>query len=353
MHGRNGKFDADAFPIARALGAPFRSFTAQITTVTLLSVAFSYYAAFFLGTARPNFPSKYLVLSMVGLVLIASGSLFAYTVGLLVSGEQQPYPKVWEKARSFIAPQALIEKVLPLLLMFAFLGAFTQMKALIPSIHPFAWDAAFSEADRLIFGTDPWRLTHAVIGPFATRVIDAVYLMWFPIFTCVLFYHAVFAGKEQKRRFFLSVYGAWMVLGIMAATLFSSAGPCFLDLIGSPVSQNYAGLFPTSPASQRVMDYLADTYRTGNLGIGTGISAMPSLHVSMAFLYVLMARKPAMKAIAVAYALVILVGSVHLGWHYAVDGIFALLGTLLIYAMTSIPEQGRAAIAPTEVSLST
>jgi uncharacterized membrane protein len=33
-----------------------------------------------------------------------------------------------------------------------------------------------------------------------------------------------------------------------------------------------------------------------------------------------------------AYACVILIGSVHLGWHYAVDGYFSIAGALLIWA---------------------
>jgi hypothetical protein len=309
-------------------------FTILITAITLLSVGFAYYASFFLGTARPNLTSKYLGLSMVGLALIAALSLFAFTVRLLISGEADPTGKVIAKARSFVEPQLLVDKVLPILLVFSFLGAFTQMKALIPVVHPFSWDIRLSEADRLIFGTDPWRLTHAVISPFATKIIDAIYLTWFPIFTTVIVYHSVFAAPDKKRRFFLTFYGTWIILGVFAATFFSSAGPCFLNLIGSAASQHYIGLCPTDAASQNVMDYLANTYVTGKLGLGTGISAMPSLHVAVAFMYFLVAQKLVTKALSACYALLIFIGSVHLGWHYAVDGLAGALGALAIYLMT-------------------
>jgi hypothetical protein len=348
---RVGQVAASWLPVAQAAASPFRSLTGQITLLTLSSVAFAYYAAFFLGTARPNLISKYLGYSLLGLAFIASLSLFAYTVTLLISGERRPFPRVWGKARSYIGLQALIEKVLPILMVFAFLGAFTQMKALIPSVQPFAWDAVFSEADRFIFGTDPWRLTHAVIDGRATRVLDAIYLTWFPVFTCVIVYHAVFADPEDRRRFLLSFYGAWLILGIVAATLFSSAGPCFLELIGNPANQHYVGLFPTSPSSQRVMSYLAKTYTSGDLGIGTGISAMPSLHVAMAFLYLLMARKITTKVAAAIYCTIIFIGSVHLGWHYAVDGLFAVAGMFTIYAATARRRRGHPEPRVTNFSL--
>jgi hypothetical protein len=54
---------------------------------------------------------------------------------------------------------------------------------------------------------------------------------------------------------------------------------------------------------------------------------MPSIHVAMPLVYALAARATA-PWLAVAfgiYGLLILVGSVHLGWHYAVDGYVSLV----------------------------
>jgi hypothetical protein len=327
---------------AGAVRNPSRAFTVQITAITLLSIAAAYGCAFFLGTRTPNLLSVYAGWSIVGLILVGGSAVFAYTILLLIRREPRPLRLVWARAREYLTPSALADRVLPIFLVFSFLAGLSVFKSLIPRMHPFAWDAAFSDLDRLIFGTDPWRITHAIIGPVPTALIDYAYIMWVPVFTCVVFWHSVFAPHEQKRRFFLSFFGCWIVLGIIGATIFSSAGPCFLDLIHHPYAERYP-FFPLEygRGSQRIMDYLADGYRTGDFGIAKGISAMPSMHIALVTLYLASARKPWTMALAVIYFTLIFVGSVHLGWHYAVDGIVAAIGVALIYATISIGYRDR------------
>ena len=57
---------------------------------------------------------------------------------------------------------------------------------------------------------------------------------------------------------------------------------------------------------------------------------MPSLHVAVALWLALVIRSylPRLQFIGWAYFAVILVGSVYLGWHYALDGIVAVMITL-------------------------
>jgi membrane-associated phospholipid phosphatase len=80
-------------------------------------------------------------------------------------------------------------------------------------------------------------------------------------------------------------------------------------------------------------EYLWTIYEKGILVWGSGISAMPSVHVSMAFLYVLLTyrRHPIAFWAFCLYALLIMIGSIHLGWHYAVDGYVAIPCTWIIW----------------------
>ena len=335
-HPPRDQFRIVAAGSARSLGTLSRSFTVQITAITLLSIAGAYACAFFLGTRTPNLIHRYAGSAIVGLILVGGSALFAYTIALVIRGEPRPLPLVWAKIREYLSPLVLVDRVLPIFLVFAFLGAFSVFKSMIPWMHPFTWDATFSDLDRAIFGTDPWRITHAVIGPVPTALMDYAYIMWTPVFTCVVLWHSVFARHEQKRRFFLSFFGCWIILGVICATIFSSAGPCFLELIRHPYAERYP-FFPMEYAggSQRIMNYLAEGYLDGDFGMAKGISAMPSMHIAVVTLYLVAARKPWTMALSAIYFTLIFVGSIHLGWHYAADGIFAAIGTILIYLMTA------------------
>ncbi len=73
----------------------------------------------------------------------------------------------------------------------------------------------------------------------------------------------------------------------------------------------------------------------GHLGnaVPLGISAMPSMHNASVLLLVLAAGsfgRPIRFTLAV-HALLVFLGSIHLGWHYAVDAYVAWLLTILVW----------------------
>lgn len=209
----------------------------------------------------------------------------------------------------------------------------SHFKMLIPTVRPFYADPFLIRLDQaLFFGADAWQVTHAILGPLSTEAIDLVYGFWHIVQIGLAVFIVLTTDRRFQVRAALSFQLAWLVLGSALATLFSSVGPRFYDVFYH--SQHFAALMPKlSPAthSATAAQYLLATRGTDS--IGSGISAMPSLHVGIAVLVALVVRDrwPRWQAFAWAYATVIYVGSIQLGWHYATDGIVAGLCTVAVW----------------------
>jgi hypothetical protein len=231
------------------------------------------------------------------------------------------------------------------LLLPVFASAFTFFKTAIPVIQPYVWDAALTEWDSLIHGgTHPWELLHPLLGyPLITGAINVLYNLWFFVMYAILVLQA-FALKDRRLRmqFLLSFVVTWIVLGTGGAIWLSSMGPCYFPSF-SQESGPYAPLMAyLREANEQVpiwaldvQKLLWDNYQANSAGIGSGISAMPSMHVATAVLLALFGWRHSRGAgIALTlYAGVIMIGSVHLGWHYALDGYVGALGALVVWRL--------------------
>ena len=114
-----------------------------------------------------------------------------------------------------------------------------------------------------------------------------------------------------------------------------SAGPIFYERLG--FGDRFADL-PSRPWATITADYLWANYLDNGSRVGAGISAFPSLHVAGAAWVATGATGFSRKLapLAWAYFVLILMGSVFLGWHYALDDIAGLVIALIMYRLVSI-----------------
>jgi hypothetical protein len=300
-------------------------------------------ALLFLGLGRgadfrlflyfPPFYSSYLLgMSILAVVVAVRHALGRSDLPFLF------FPRVWSPAdflRSLIAAAPFLV-AWPL-----FMAGFTAVKTLLNDVVPFTWDHTFMEIGKqLHFGRHAWQWLD-IENPVVTRILESAYAFWGVLLVAVPFAVALRRpGCPARTRFLISVMLVFILLGNLMAGIFMSAGPFWFEFTRSQ-HNDYAGLFAylmqadpdgdfSAIAFQR---YLWHAYVQGATQVGTGISAFPSVHVAMATLYALYAwplgRLP--RLAAALFLVAIMIGAVHLGWHYALDCYAGFLGAALIY----------------------
>jgi hypothetical protein len=201
-------------------------------------------------------------------------------------------------------------------------------KIMLPIASPFWADPLLANVDQAIFRSDPWQLAQALVG-WAAPAIDRAYVTWAPIKFAALTILLLLPESVAKKRALVSYF---LILSCVALGQFmlSSAGPIFYAELG--LGDRF-GTLPIEPWVLASKAYLWSDYLRAGGDIGTGISAMPSLHVAIA-LWIAFVVQTFVRRFAVfgyIYFALILVGSVLLGWHYAVDGAAAIGITLVAW----------------------
>ena len=234
---------------------------------------------------------------------------------------------------------------LPMLVLIpVFFSLFTTAKNMIPVINPFSWDPFFAQMEAWIhFGKQPWEWLQPILGyAVVTMVISFFYKLWF-VTKFFVMYWQTFSLKNPalREQFFLALLGIWIINGVVLATLLSSAGPCYFSLAYPDLPNPYAGLMDylyhtdnlTAVFDLKAQEFLWQAYQGHAPVAFSGISAMPSMHVSLAFLFVLLAWRYGIfaKTFFVYFFFFTVIGSIHLGWHYAADGYLSILTTLPIW----------------------
>ncbi|GMN04036.1 phosphatase PAP2 family protein [Erythrobacter sp. MTPC3] len=206
------------------------------------------------------------------------------------------------------------------------LEVFSGLKKSIPFVVPFYLDPFLVDLDRaLFFGTDPWRITHALFG-WATQPIVWLYNAWHVVHIGLAIWVAFAFDEAQKIRFAMVLQFVWLILGGGLAMALSSVGPVMVgDFYGDRSFDPMLDVLSDSaPSVIMVKDALIATMDNPNLI--SGISAMPSIHVAISVAAALWLQQQGSKiltAVGWTYAVVIYIGSIHLGWHYATDGMLS------------------------------
>jgi len=216
------------------------------------------------------------------------------------------------------------------------IGVLTWTKTMLPIASSFWADPLLASMDHAIFHAEPWRVAQSLFG-WAEPLIDKVYISWVPVKLVTLILLVALPESRAKTQALLS-YFILMAMVAIGQYLLPSAGPTFYAQIG--FGGRFAAL-PTEPWVATVKSYLWQDYLRGGGKLGTGISAMPSLHVAIALWVALVLRAylPSFSIIGFAYCVIILIGSVLLGWHYVVDGIAAIGITLVAWQAAIVPER--------------
>jgi hypothetical protein len=195
----------------------------------------------------------------------------------------------------------------------------------------FPWDKTLARWDALLHGgvTPDRHLAPLLATDWFLPLMDRFYIGWFTIFAGI----AVWKAWTLDGRYFLAMGLTWVFFGALVATMFASAGPCYFDWLG--YGDTYAPLMSRvrsfSLDAVALQDMLWRAYLGEDTGDAAGIAAFPSIHVALPALYTAVLWRTKWRWPATVFWLFTLVGSVALGWHYALDGYVGTLGALICW----------------------
>lgn len=292
-------------------------------------------------------------ISYLGFIVTAGLAIFAaFALWYLYHARVRKVPNfqavALQRLRSDFLRRDRLLLALPVLALWPITAsAFSYLKSAIPLAQPFYLDPLLYQWDRTLhFGIDPWRILQPFFGyTWITYAINFLYALWFFVLQAMLVLQSGATGdRRQRMQFLLTMAVAWALIGSLAATLMSSAGPCYYGLVvGGPdpyaplmsylreVAGNLSiGAFGYESqipfATLALQDLLWQSQLNGDFGIAKGISAAPSMHVASSWIIARVAWSMGRTAriFGSLFLLVIFVGSIHLGWHYALDGYLAI-----------------------------
>jgi hypothetical protein len=280
----------------------------------------------FTGMANlPIYTPLPLWLSMMGLVLACH--IFAKTVRLMLAGRERPIATMWSEVDWGQAKKLGAWTVL----MAVNLSAFCMIKPQLGQIVPFSADPLLARADYLLFfGHDAWRVFGWFNHPYLSNIYHRAWFLWLAF---VLFWLTTRPESEEKSRLMIGYCLMWGVFGPLVHLMLPAAGPVFYQALG--YGDRFADLHQGA-RTDAVARYLWTGYVDKTFNPAGGISAMPSLHLATMFWSLIAIRRTKWIWFGWAFTTYIFIGSIVIGWHYAIDGIAGGIGALLCYWIAGV-----------------
>ena len=306
-------------------------------SILLLLVLSYYLSALIIGayTATPinTVSPTILALMFMSLVPLFLASMiiwrFAYMVALVRPAK--PIGWLFQDFKHTILKDhlRLLSGCIAIIGIIFFTAVFAYVKEAIPRLNPFAWDEVFARVDQLVHGgVDPYVLLAPIFANSTMiRIADMAYSTWFLLIYFSAFIACMDRENPIRRNGFLTAFIlCWIVGGSVLATFFSSVGPIYFHDFGFgdqflPLKNMLLSIHDQQPLlAVEMQTGLLEKYQNSS-GV-SGISAMPSMHLATSWIMAFQAFRYSTKLgwLMTAFAVVIQLGSVMLGWHYAIDG---------------------------------
>jgi PAP2 superfamily protein len=202
---------------------------------------------------------------------------------------------------------------------------FQSIKQSIGPVRGFPWDDRLAAIDRILHGGPAWRWYAFLFDePALLKLVDLFYLLWFIALAATIVWLCWTSLRALRQRALLALLILWIGGGNVAAWAFASAGPCYRADRDPQAATLLAQLDASNSAliARSNQQHLwAASVRDEWEPLG-GVSAMPSLHVGLIVLVAIIVFRRSHYAglLMWVYAGLVQVGSVILGWHYAIDG---------------------------------
>jgi membrane-associated phospholipid phosphatase len=200
------------------------------------------------------------------------------------------------------------------------LFVFKETYLMVHPIHPTDYDAVFASIDHWMFGVYPTRWMASFSFPLLTEILQICYASYY--FILVSVFVELYSKKKYEEFFtgaFLLVYGFYISYAGYFA--FPGVGPRFFLHNFQNLNKDLPGIFLTN--------FLRDFVNAGE-SIPRGVSnamdfaqrdIFPSGHTQLTLvaLYIAFKNKIRIRWILVPFAVLLIVATVYLRYHYVID----------------------------------